>query len=155
MRSCGICANGYKTYIVTGGTQLFVRAFAANTYGIPPEQIIGTTVTTSFNPQKRNNDLMLDAKMLLNNNYAGKAEDIYLFTGRRPQIAFGNTAGDQQMLEYTTAGDGARLGLLVLHDEKEANTLTVPQRACLIQKLAPSLRHSTTKRKQKVGPLSV
>jgi phosphoglycolate phosphatase-like HAD superfamily hydrolase len=112
-------ANGYKTYIVTGGTQPFVRAFAAKTYGIPPEQIIGTTVTTSFNPQKRNNDLMLDAKMLLNNNYSGKAEDIYLFTGRRPRIAFGNTTGDQQMLEYTTAGDGARLGLLVLHDDKD------------------------------------
>jgi phosphoglycolate phosphatase-like HAD superfamily hydrolase len=112
-------ANGYKTYIVTGGTEPFVRAFAAKTYGIPPEQIIGTTVTTSFDPKKHQNDLTLDAKMLLNNNYAGKAEDIYLFTGRRPQIAFGNTGGDQQMLEYTTAGDGARLGLLVLHDDKE------------------------------------
>jgi len=112
-------ANGYKTYIVTGGTQPFVRSFAAKTYGIPPEQIIGTTVTTSFDPKKHGNDLTLDAKMLLNNNYAGKAEDIYLFTGRRPRIAFGNTAGDQQMLEYTTAGDGARLGLLVLHDDKE------------------------------------
>ena len=55
--------------------------------------------------------------MLLNNNYAGKAEDIYLFTGRRPRAAFGNTAGDQQMLEYTTAGAGARLGMLVLHDD--------------------------------------
>lgn len=62
---------------------------------------------------------MLDAKMLLNNNYAGKAEDIYLFTGRRPHIAFGNSTGDQQMLEYTTDGDGARLGLLVLHDDKD------------------------------------
>ena len=118
-RLCAIRANGYKTYIVTGGTQPFVRAFAAKTYGIPSEQIIGTTVTTSFDPKKHQNDLTLDAKMLLNNNYAGKAEDIYLFTGGRPQIAFGNTGGDQQMLEYTTAGDGARLGLLVLHDDKE------------------------------------
>jgi hypothetical protein len=57
--------------------------------------------------------------LLLNNNYAGKAEDIYLFTGRRPRAAFGNTAGDQQMLEYTTAGKGARLGMLVLHDDAE------------------------------------
>ncbi len=112
-------ANGYKTYIVTGGTQPFVRAFAEKPYGIPPEQIIGTTVTTKFDPAKHANDLMLDAKMLLNNNYSGKAEDIYLFTGRRPQIAFGNTAGDQQMLEYTTAAAGARLGLLVMHDDKE------------------------------------
>src|SRR5207342_2481469 len=88
-------ANGYKTYIVTGGTQPFVRAFAEKAYGIPPQQIIGTAVTTKFNPAAHANDLMLDAKMLLNDNYAGKAEDIYLFTGRRPQIAFGNTAGDQ------------------------------------------------------------
>jgi hypothetical protein len=57
--------------------------------------------------------------MLLNNNYAGKAEDIYLFTGRRPQMAFGNTSGDQEMLEYATAGEGARLGMLVLHDDKD------------------------------------
>jgi phosphoglycolate phosphatase-like HAD superfamily hydrolase len=112
-------ANGYQTYIVTGGTQPFVRVFAQKTYGIPPEQVIGTTVTTTFDPAKKTNDLTLDAKLLLNNNYAGKAEDIYLFTGRRPQIAFGNTAGDQQMLEYATAGDGARLGLLVLHDDKD------------------------------------
>lgn len=97
----------------------FVRAFAQKTYGIPPEQIIGTTVTTTFDPEKHGNDLMLNAKMLLNNNYAGKAEDIYLFTGAWPHIAFGNTAGDGEMLEYTTAGDGARLGLLVLHDNKE------------------------------------
>jgi phosphoserine phosphatase len=112
-------ANGYLTYIVTGGTQPFVRAFAQKTYGIPPEQVIGTTVTTSFDPAKKANDLTLDAKMLLNNNYAGKAEDIYLFTGFRPQIAFGNTSGDEEMLEYATAGNGARLGLLVLHDDKD------------------------------------
>ena len=110
-------ANGYKTYIVTGGTQPFVRAFAETTYGIPPDQIIGTAVTTKFDPTKRANDLALDAKLLLNNNYAGKAEDIYLFTGRRPRAAFGNTAGDQQMLEYAGAGDGARLMMLVLHDD--------------------------------------
>jgi phosphoserine phosphatase len=110
-------ANGYKTYIVTGGTQPFVRAFGEAAYGIPPEQIIGTTVKTKFTPAKDGNTLILDPKMLLNNNYSGKAEDIYLFTGRRPIVAFGNTAGDQEMLEYTTAGKGARLGMLVLHDD--------------------------------------
>lgn len=112
-------ANGYKTYIVTGGTQPFVRAFAEPTYDIPPEQIVGTAVTTKFDPTKHGNDLMLNAKMLLNNNFAGKAEDIYLFTGRRSKAAFGNTSGDQQMLEYTAAGDGARLMMLVLHDDAQ------------------------------------
>jgi phosphoglycolate phosphatase-like HAD superfamily hydrolase len=110
-------ANGYKTYIVTGGTQPFVRAFAEEAYGIPPEQIVGTAVKTKFTPTKDGNTLILDPKLLLNNNYSGKAEDIYLFTGRRPIAAFGNTAGDQEMLEYTTAGKGARLGMLVLHDD--------------------------------------
>jgi len=66
-------ANGYKTYIVTGGTQPFVRTFAEPTYGIPPEQIIGTAVTTQFDKTKQGNVLLLNAKMLLNNNYAGKA----------------------------------------------------------------------------------
>src|SRR5262245_31831258 len=112
-------ANGYKTYIVTGGTQPFVRAFAEKAYGIPPEQIIGTSVQTKFTPTNGGNVIVLDPKLLLNNNYAGKAEDISLFIGRRPNAAFGNTAGDQQMLEYNTAGGGARLGMLVLHDDAE------------------------------------
>jgi phosphoglycolate phosphatase-like HAD superfamily hydrolase len=112
-------ANGYKTYIVTGGTQPFVRAFAQQAYGIPPDQIIGTSVKTKFTSIKGGNEIVLDPKLLLNNNYAGKAEDIFLFLGRRPNAAFGNTAGDQQMLEYNTAGGGARLGMLVLHDDAE------------------------------------
>jgi phosphoserine phosphatase len=110
-------ANGYKTYVVTGGTQPFVRCFAEKTYGIGPEQIVGTAVTTTFNVAKPKGELVLDAKMLLNNLYAGKAEDIYLFTGRRPRIAFGNTSGDREMLEYTTTGEGARMGFLVMHDD--------------------------------------
>lgn len=112
-------ANGYKTYIVTGGTQPFVRSFAQEAYGIPPEQIIGTSVTTKFTPTEGGNKLMLDPKLLLNNNYAGKAQDIYLFTGKRPNAAFGNTEGDFEMLEYNTAGKGARLGMLVMHDDAE------------------------------------
>jgi phosphoserine phosphatase len=110
-------ANEFKTYIVTGGTQPFVRAFAEQAYGIPPEQIIGTAVRTKFTPTKDGNVIVLDPALLLNNNNAGKAEDISLFIGKRPIAAFGNTAGDQQMLEYTTAGSGARLGMLVLHDD--------------------------------------
>jgi hypothetical protein len=110
-------ANGFKTYIVTGGTQPFVRAFAEQTYGIPPEQIIGTALKTKFTPMKDGNSLLLEPKLLLNNNFSGKAEDIELFIGRRPYAAFGNSTGDQQMLEYTTAGNGARLGMLVMHDD--------------------------------------
>ena len=108
-------ANGYRTYIVTGGTQAFVRAYAETAYGIPPQDVIGTAVGTQFNGA--NGGMTLAPKLVLNDNFSGKAEDIYLFTGRAPKIAFGNTEGDAAMLEYTQAGGGASAMLLVLHDD--------------------------------------
>ena len=111
-------ANGYKTYIVTGGGQEFVRAYAQQVYGIPPEQIIGSAIETEFKYAEDGKAvLMRPPKLLLNDNFSGKPQDIYLFTGRRPYAAFGNSTGDRQMLEYTQAGDGARLMMLVLHDD--------------------------------------
>ena len=111
-------ANGYKTYIVTGGGQDFVRVYAEQTYGIPPEQVVGTAGGTKFGYDKDGKPFLTkEPKMVLNDNDGGKVEGIHLMIGRRPHIAFGNTAGDQQMLEYTAAGDGARLSLLVLHDD--------------------------------------
>ena len=110
--------NGYRTYIVTGGGQDFVRAYAQPVYGIPPEQIVGSALDTQYQYNKDGQGvLMRDPKLLLNNNGAGKAEDIYLFIGRHPKAAFGNSTGDQQMLEYTQAGGGASLEMLVLHDD--------------------------------------
>ena len=112
--------QGYKTYIVTGGGQDFVRAYAQQVYGIPPEQIIGSALETQYQYNKDGQGiLMRDPKLLLNNNGAGKAEDIYLFIGNRPHAAFGNSTGDQQMLEYTQAGGGASLEMLVLHDDAQ------------------------------------
>ena len=111
-------ANGYKTYIVTGGGQDFVRVYAEQVYGIPPEQVIGTAGGTKYGYDKSGRPFLTkEPKLLLNDNYAGKPEGIHLMIGRRPFAAFGNSTGDQQMLEYTTAGDGARLGMLVLHDD--------------------------------------
>ncbi|MGA8662613.1 MAG: HAD family hydrolase, partial [Candidatus Cybelea sp.] len=78
-------ANGYRTYIVTGGTQAFVRAYAETAYGIPPQDVIGTAVGTQFNGA--NGGMTLAPKLVLNDNFSGKAEDIYLFTGRAPKIA--------------------------------------------------------------------
>jgi phosphoglycolate phosphatase-like HAD superfamily hydrolase len=121
-------AHGYRTYIVTGGTQPFVRSFAEETYGIPREQIIGTSVTTTFTSTKDGNVLILDPKLLLNNNYAGKAEDIYLFTGRRPKAAFGNTAGDAEMLASAQASGGGALSMLVLHDDAQREYAYGPAR---------------------------
>ena len=113
-------ANGYKTYIVTGGGQDFVREYAEQTYGIPPEQIVGTAGGTTYGYDKAGKPFLTkDPKLLLNDNNAGKPEGIHLMIGRRPVAAFGNSTGDRQMLEYTKAGDGARLAMLVLHDDAE------------------------------------
>jgi phosphoserine phosphatase len=111
-------ANGYKTYIVTGGGQDFVRVYAEDVYGIPPEQVVGTAAATKYGYAKDGKPFLTkEPKLLLNDNNAGKPEGIYLMIGRRPYAAFGNSTGDRQMLEYTGAGDGARLMMLVLHDD--------------------------------------
>src|SRR6266487_5294959 len=110
--------NEYKTYIVTGGGQDFVRVYAEQVYGIPPEQVVGTAGGTKYGyGQDGKPFLTKEPTLLLNDNHAGKPEGIHLMIGRRPHAAFGNSIGDQQMLEYTGAGDGARLMMLVLHDD--------------------------------------
>ena len=111
-------ANGFKTYIVTGGGQDFVRVYSERVYGIPPEQVVGTMGGTSYSYDKDGKPILTkDPKLLLNDNDAGKPQGIHLMIGRRPVAAFGNSPGDQQMLEYTGAGNGARLEMLVLHDD--------------------------------------
>jgi phosphoglycolate phosphatase-like HAD superfamily hydrolase len=111
-------ANGYRTYIVTGGGQDFVRLYSQQVYGIPPEQTVGTATGTEFGYDKEGKPFLTkDPKLLLNDNNAGKPEGIHLEIGRRPRAAFGNSTGDRQMLEYTGAGNGARLMMLVLHDD--------------------------------------
>jgi phosphoglycolate phosphatase-like HAD superfamily hydrolase len=110
-------ANGYKTYIVTGGGQDFVRSYANETYGVPSEQVIGSAGDTKFVDGNGTASLIKLPKLLLNNNLSGKPEDIYLFVGKRPQAAFGNTSGDQQMLEWAQSSPGAHLEMLVLHDD--------------------------------------
>jgi phosphoglycolate phosphatase-like HAD superfamily hydrolase len=111
-------ANGYKTYIVTGGGQDFVRVYAEQVYGIPPEQVVGSAGGTTYGYDKSGRPILTkDPKLLLNDNNAGKPEGIHFMIGRRPYAAFGNSTGDRQMLEYTGAGDGARLMMLVLHDD--------------------------------------
>ena len=113
-------ANGYKTYIVTGGGQDFVRVYAEATYGVPPEQVVGSAGATKFGYDKDGRPFLAkEPKLLLNDDKAGKPEGIHLVIGRRPHAAFGNSAGDQQMLEYTQAGDGIRLEMLVLHDDAQ------------------------------------
>ena len=110
--------NGYKTCIVTGGGQDFVRVYSQQVYGIPPDQIVGSALDTKYTYNKEGQGiLMREPKLLLNNDFAGKPEDIYLFIGKHPKAAFGNSTGDRQMLEYTQASGGASLEMLVLHDD--------------------------------------
>jgi phosphoglycolate phosphatase-like HAD superfamily hydrolase len=113
-------ANGYKTFIVTGGGQDFVRVYSEEVYGIPPEQVVGSAGAVKFGYDKESKPILTkEPKLLLNDNDAGKPEGIHLMIGRRPVAAFGNSTGDRQMLEYTKAGNGARLCMLVLHDDAE------------------------------------
>jgi hypothetical protein len=111
-------ANGYKTYIVTGGGQDFVRIYSEQTYGIPPEQVVGSMGGVKYSYDKDGKPVLTkEPKLLINDNNAGKPEAIHGLIGRRPIIAFGNSTGDQQMLEYTTGGYTPGMGLLVLHDD--------------------------------------
>ena len=113
-------SNGFTNYIVTGGGQAFVRAYADRVYAIPPERVIGSSLETKFEYDADGKAvLMRPPKLLLYNDLAGKPEDIYLFLGRPPIAAFGNSTGDQQMLQYTQAAGGVRLMSLVLHDDPE------------------------------------
>jgi hypothetical protein len=110
--------NGYKTYIVTGGGQDFVRAFASRVYGVPRDQVIGTAGKTKFTYDAHGMAQLLKAPELLYvDDKAGKPEGIHLVIGQLPRAAFGNSDGDKQMLQWTQSGDGRRLMLLVHHDD--------------------------------------
>jgi len=111
-------AHGYKTYFVTGGSQAFLRAYAEMVYGIPPEQVVGAMNATQFRYDAHGKPVLTEEpKPLLNTLGPGKPEGIQLMIGRRPQAAFGNTDGDKEMLEYTQAGSGPHLMMLVHHDD--------------------------------------
>ena len=111
-------ANDFKTYIVTGGGQDFVRVYSERVYGIRPEQVVGTAGGTTYGYNANGTPILTkDPKLLLNDNNAGKPEGIHLMIGQRPSAAFGNSTGDRQMLEYTKAGGGSRLAMLLLHDD--------------------------------------
>ncbi len=111
--------NGFKTYIVSGGGQEFVRAYAQRVYGIPPEQVVGSSMATEYQIKDGKPVLMRLPKLFFNDDNAGKVIGINLFIGKRPYAAFGNSNGDREMLEWTGAGAGARLEMLVHHDDAE------------------------------------
>jgi hypothetical protein len=110
--------NGYKTFIVTGGGQDFVRVYSERVYGVPPEQVVGSTADVTYGYDKSGNAILTKVPQGVRvDDKTGKPIGIHLMIGRRPVAAFGNSDGDQQMLEYTQAGDGARLMMLIHHDD--------------------------------------
>jgi phosphoglycolate phosphatase-like HAD superfamily hydrolase len=112
-------AHGFKTYIVTGGGQDFVRAYSQRIYGIPSEQIVGSSLATKYEIEDGKPVVMRLPKVFLNDDHAGKVIGIDLFIGKRPYAAFGNSTGDREMLAWTGAGTGARLKMLVHHDDAQ------------------------------------
>ena len=112
-------ANGYKTFIATGGSAGFVRAYSERVYGVPPEHVAGSEQPNKFGYDKDGKPILTrEPKVILNNMEAGKIENFWLLYGRRPTAAFGNSSSDdQQMLEFVKAGTGARLSVVVMHDD--------------------------------------
>jgi hypothetical protein len=110
-------ANGFKNFIVSGGGIEFMRPWAERAYGIPPEQIVGSSIKTKFELRDGKPVLLRLPELNFNDDKGGKPVGINRHIGRRPIMAFGNSTGDQQMLEYTQGGSGARFELLVLHDD--------------------------------------
>jgi phosphoserine phosphatase len=111
--------NGFRTFIVSGGGAEFMRAFAEKTYGIAPEQVIGSLGKLKYELREGKPILVKLPEVQFVDDKEGKAIAIENLIGRRPIAAFGNSDGDQQMLEWTTAGGGARFALLVHHDDAE------------------------------------
>ncbi len=112
-------ANGFKTFIVSGGGIEFMRPWTQAVYGIPPEQVIGSSIETRYELRDGRPVLVRVPEIAFVDDKAGKPVGIHRHIGRRPILAFGNSDGDFEMLEWTTSGTGPRLGLLLHHDDGE------------------------------------
>jgi len=110
-------ANGFKTFIVSGGGIEFMRPWTERVYGIPPEQVVGTSGGLKYELRDGNPVIVKLPELVLNDDKEGKPVGIQRHIGRRPIMAFGNSDGDFQMLEWTTSGKGARFGMIVHHDD--------------------------------------
>jgi phosphoserine phosphatase len=111
--------NGFRTYIVSGGGVEFMRPWTETVYGIPPEQVVGSTIVTEFAIQDGKPVLMRQPKMDFIDDKEGKPVAINKFIGRRPIFAAGNSDGDLQMLQWTTGAEGRRLGIIIHHDDAD------------------------------------
>jgi hypothetical protein len=110
-------ANGFKTFIVSGGGIEFMRAWTEQTYGISPEQVVGSSGGLQYEVRNGTPVLVKLPTIVLNDDNVGKPVGIQRHIGRRPLMAFGNSDGDFQMIEWTTSGKGPRFGLFVHHTD--------------------------------------
>jgi hypothetical protein len=111
--------NGFKTFIVSGGGIEFMRPWTDGVYGVPPEQVVGSSIVTEFEIRDGKPVLVRQPKINFIDDKAGKPVGIYQHIGRRPILAFGNSDADMQMIQYTKGGDGSRLGLFVHHTDAD------------------------------------
>jgi phosphoglycolate phosphatase-like HAD superfamily hydrolase len=112
-------ANGFKTFIVSGGGIEFMRPWAERVYGVPPEQVVGSSIKTKFQMRDGKPELFRLPEMNFIDDNVGKPIGINEYIGRRPIAAFGNSDGDLEMLQWATMADGPRLGLIVHHTDAE------------------------------------
>jgi phosphoglycolate phosphatase-like HAD superfamily hydrolase len=112
-------AQGFQIFIVTGGGVDFVRAFAEEVYGVPPERVIGSSGRTRFEAREDSGELVKLPELASIDDHEGKPININLHIGRRPILAFGNSDGDLEMLQYIAGGSGPRLMLLLHHDDAQ------------------------------------
>jgi phosphoglycolate phosphatase-like HAD superfamily hydrolase len=112
-------SNGFKTFIVSGGGIEFMRPWTERVYGLPPEQVVGSSIKTEFQMRDGRPELFRLAEMNFIDDKAGKPIGINEYIGRRPIAAFGNSDGDLEMLQWTTMTDGVRFGLIVHHTDAE------------------------------------
>ena len=148
-------ANGYKTYIVTGGGQDFVRVYAEQTYGIPPEQVVGTALGTKYDYAKDGKPFLTKVpKLVLNDNDAGKPEGIHLMIGRLPHIAFGNSTATSRCLNIPRPATARGSRCSCCTTMQSASMRPVPLMGCPTRKSAHSRRRSMTRRRRTVGQSS-
>ena len=112
-------ANGFKTYITSGGEIEFMRAWAEKVYGVPPEQVIGSSIKTKYEVRDGKPVLVRLPEIDFIDDKAGKPVGIHKFIGRRPVMAVGNSDGDYEMLQYVTTGKGPRIGVIIHHTDAE------------------------------------
>jgi phosphoserine phosphatase len=112
-------ANGFKTFIVSGGGIAFMRPISEEAYGIPPDQVVGSSIVAEFEVRDGRPEIIRKPKLFFLDDKADKPVGIYHHIGRRPILAFGNSDSDMQMIQYTQGGDGRRLGLFLHHTDAQ------------------------------------